>query len=360
MSDANAVLTVDLDAITANWLALDARTPGAECAGVVKADGYGLGAVPVARTLHDVGCRRFFVATLPEAIALRAALPDAWIAAMGAPVQGLAALFHEHRITAVLSSDGAVEAWTADGGGQPVWLQLDTGMTRLGLDADAAEAALKAGKLQVEALMSHLGCADEPANPMNEQQRTRFARLRELAPGCPGSLAASSGIFLGPGFHHDVVRPGAALYGINPTPGQANPMRPTVRLAARILQLRRAADGARVGYGATGAPPPGALLATVGLGYADGFLRRMGSGGAMSLDGHRLPLVGRVSMDLIVVDASSAPPHLLREGAWVEAIGPAADVDGLADACGTIGYEILTSLGARLERRYARGAGRNA
>ena len=200
--------------------------------------------------------------------------------------------------------------------------------------------------------MSHLACADEPEHPSNRKQLARFEELRAVLPPLKASLANSSGIFLGPAYHFDLVRPGVALYGVNPTPGRDNPMRPVVRLTAPIIQLRRLEAPAAVGYGSTYEAAAGRRIATVAVGYADGYLRALGNAGHASIDGVRVPVVGRVSMDLITLDVTDLPEARVQPGQGVDLIGDGCDLDTLAAEAGTIGYEILTSLGARYARRY--------
>ena len=337
-------LRIDLDAVVGNWRKLNALAPSA---GVVKADAYGLGMDRVAPALRRAGCRTFFVAGLDEGTALRALLPDAEIAVLSAPVEGFQPVYREHRLLPVLNHAGDLAAWPDE----DAVLHIDTGMTRLGLDPSDA-AALERRRFRL--VMSHLACADEPDHPLNEAQRRLFA---ELAPrfDAPASLANSSGIFLGPGYRFDLARPGMALYGLNPTPEEANPMQPVIRLEGRVLQVREVDRPLTVGYGATAEVGPGQRLATVAAGYADGYLRAASPGAAASLHGRRAPLIGRVSMDSIVVDVSGLPPGSVKPGDWAVLIGGDMDADGLAEAAGTIGYEILTSLGMRYARSWTGG-----
>jgi alanine racemase len=332
-----ARLTVDLDAIAANWRLISQK---AKAAAVVKADAYGLGAVPVARALVRAGCTRFFVATLGEAVALRQALADPEILVLNGVEAATAAIMEQNRLIPVLNTKKQIEVW----GRRPAALHFDTGMSRLGLDA--ADPVDIAPML----VMSHLACPDTPEHPLNRLQLERFTRIRERFPKAEASLAASSGVFLGPDYRFDWLRPGAALYGVNPTPGRPNPMHPVVRLEAKILQLRQIDEGATVGYGATHLTSGRTCLATVAAGYADGLFRTLGNRGLAFFGDCRLPLVGRVSMDLTVFDASGVQD--IAEGAMVELIGPHHSVDDLAAEAGTIGYEILTGLGPRIERHY--------
>lgn len=334
-------LRIDLDAIVDNWRRLDALAPSA---GVVKADAYGLGMDRVAPALRRAGCRTFFVAGLDEGAALRALLPDAEIAVLSAPVEGFQALYREYRLLPVLNHMGDLAAWPDE----DAVLHIDTGMTRLGLDP-AQAAALDRRRFRLA--MSHLACADEPEHPLNEAQRRLFAELAARF-DAPASLANSSGIFLGAGYRFDLARPGMALYGLNPTPDERNPMRPVIRLEARVLQVREVDRPLTVGYGATAEVRPGRVLATVAAGYADGYLRAASPGASASLHGRRAPLIGRVSMDSIVLDVTGLPPGSVKPGDWAVLIGEGMDADELAAAAGTIGYEILTSLGARYARSY--------
>ena len=363
---AGAILEIDLDAVAANWRALAARVAPAACAAVVKADAYGLGAAPVAGALARTGCRLFFVATLDEAIALRRILAaPCEIAVFNGPPPRTAAEFAEHRLIPVLNEPGQIEEWrhlaaAAPEGAPPAMLHVDTGMARLGLSArelaDFAARGFRESGIRWRALLSHLACAETPEHSLNAVQRSRFAAARGILPALPASLAASSGIFLGPSYHFDFVRPGAALYGINPQPQNPNPMRQALRLKGKIVQVREIDRGEPVGYGASHIMETSGRLATVALGYADGWPRSMSPRGAARLAGRRVPLVGRVSMDLLVFDVTGLPPEEARPGAFVDLLDEEYGVDRAAADAGTIGYEILTSLGRRFHRIY-RGEG---
>jgi len=357
-ASAPAVLTIDLGAVAANYLMLRDRAAGALCAGVVKADAYGLGAARVGPALWQAGCRVFFVAHVSEGVALRAALPEAAIYVLNGYDPEAAIPFREAALRPVLNSLGEVDAWAEEarrlGAPLPACLHVDTGMARLGLPlAEARALAADPGRLTgiaLDWLISHLACADEPAHPLNALQRDRYAGLRPLFPGVRRSLANSSGIFLGPAYHHEMVRPGAALYGINPLPGQINPMRQVVQLKAKILQVRSVDSGESVGYGASWSAAGRRRIATIATGYADGFLRSASRNSAVSPEGTSIPIVGRVSMDLITLDVTDAPE--LDAGGWVELVGPRRPADEVAEAGGTIGYELLTRLGPRFARIY--------
>lgn len=359
---AGAVLTIDLDAIRDNYRTLKRQLGGVECAGVVKADGYGLGAPAIAAALHAEGCRSFFIAHIEEAIRLRAALGDGdRLYVLNGLPPGAESACAEAGVTPVLNSLAQIEAWAglaARRGRQLACaLQVDSGMSRMGLSPSETErlaaspALLQA--LQVDLVMSHLACADEPDHPANLLQREAFDRLRRLLPEAPASLANSSGIFLGGGFHYDLARPGAALYGINPTPGRPNPMRQVVRLQAEVVQTREVGDGIGIGYGHAARARAGMRLATISIGYADGWPRC--ASGAAFYRGVRLPFAGRVSMDTVILDITPLPAGALQPGHLVDLFCPEQTVDDVAEIAGTIGYEILTGLGARFHRRYVRG-----
>jgi alanine racemase len=357
-----AILTIHLGAVVENHRRLQRRAPGSEVAAVVKADGYGLGAREVASALWQSGCRIFFVAHPAEGIELRGALPDAAIFVLHGLQGGDGGDLADAVLIPVLNHPGELARYAALARRHerrlPAAMQIDTGMCRLGF----AEAELKhldparLDALDVRLVMSHLACAEEAANPMNQKQRARFERLRTLLPDAPASLANSSGIFLGPAFHGRVCRPGVALYGVNPTSGRLNPMTPVVTLEAPILQVHDVAGPGSVGYGATHRTHAGARIATVPVGYADGYLRAASGRTTARIAGQEVPLAGRVSMDLISLDVSALPADDVRPGVVVELIGGPEGIDRLAKAAGTIGYEILTRLGSRFARRYIRPA----
>jgi alanine racemase len=360
---AGAILEIDLAGIAANWRLLARRVEPARCAAVVKADAYGLGAAQVAAALAEAGCRLFFVATVDEGIALRKVLPQPIeIAILNGPFPGSAAELPEHRLTPLLNEPGQIADWrrlAERRGGLPAFLHLDTGMARLGLTMREFDRLpddfFSSNPILWQGLVSHLACSDEPQHPLNDLQRARFVASRVRVPDLPASLAASSGIFLGPAFHFELVRPGAALYGVNPQPGQPNPMRQIVRLKARILQVREVDRGQSVGYGGTHVMDGPGRLATVTVGYADGWFRALSPRGSGRLGGRRVPLLGRVSMDLAVFDVSAVDPALARPGCFIELLNEDQGVDAVAVDAGTIGYEVLTALGRRYHRIY-RGA----
>jgi alanine racemase len=301
------------------------------------------------------------VAHLAEGAAIRPLLPaDAAVYVLNGLPPGAEPDCAALSLTPVLNSLAQASAWAALaarlGRRLPAALQIDSGMARLGLPADElARLALDRRLLDgvdLALVMSHLACADDPAHPANEAQRARFEAARALLPDAPASLANSSGLFLGPAFRFGLARPGAALYGVNPTPGLPNPMRPVVRLQARVIQTRPVAAGEAVGYGWSWRAPAATRIATVSVGYADGWLRSLSNRGTAFLGDVALPFAGRVSMDSVTLDVGALPDGALPPGALVDLLGPAQDVDAVAAAAGTIGYEILTSLGARYARRY--------
>lgn len=350
-----ARLTIDLAAVSDNWRSLRDRAAHGRCAGVVKADGYGLGADRVGKALKEAGCRQFFVAQTDEAVALRRALPEAEIFVLGGLLAEDLPEFQEFSLTPVLNDPGQVLLWLAAGNGRPAALHVDTGMNRLGLRMremlDLLEdPAIRQGPWRL--LLSHLACADEPDHPLNDRQRADFSLLRARLPQVPASLANSSGIFLGEGWHGDLLRPGIALYGGNPTPGRPNPMKPTVRVQVPVLQVRQADAGETVGYAAAHVTTRPTRIATVSYGYADGYIRAASGKGAGWLDGHKLPVLGRISMDLMTLDATDVPEGLLHPGTLIDLIGPDRSLDEAAADAGTIPYELLTNLGRRAERIY--------
>lgn len=365
---ARGLLTVDLGGIQANWRWLAAVAQGAECAGVVKADAYGMGIEPVVRALWDAGCRTFFVATLTEGRRLKVALPAATAYVLDGLMPGTAPLYPTYGLRPVLGSLAEIEEWAAyaraAGARFPAAVHIDTGMNRLGLTAAEVEA-LSANPTPFDAfpvglVMSHLACADTPASPMNARQKGLFDALRAKLPAAPASLANSAGTLLGGDYRYDLVRPGIALYGGRAIEGRPNPAAKVVRVEARILRIRAAAAGETVGYGATYTLTRPSRLATIALGYADGFLRSIsGPIGRPPppayVSGCPAPILGRVSMDVVTIDVTDIPQALAQRGAWAELIGRHVQVDDLADSSGTIGYEVLTRLGPRFQRVYLSG-----
>ncbi len=358
---APAALTIDLEALRANWRHMRDLSGAAECAACVKGDAYGLGLERCAQALWEAGCRTFFVATPEEGRKLRAAVPGAIIYVLNGLLPGLARFYAAHDLRPALTGLEEIAEWAASVPGGKAALHIDTGINRLGLmvrevEALAADPARLAG-IDVTLVMSHLAAADEPDAASNQAQQALFERLRAALPPVPASLANSPGVFLGAAYHYELTRPGIALYGGNPFARLANPMRPVARLEATVLQVREVARGASVGYGGQWTAARDSRIAVIGVGYRDGLLRSLASRSgdapaAVWIGGGRAPLVGRVSMDLITVDVTDVPADDVQRGSTAELIGEHIGVDELARAAGTIAYEILTGLGSRFARVY--------
>ena len=350
------LLTIDLGAIVANWRTLRNRRVSGATGAVIKADGYGLGAARVAAALSRAGCQYFFVATADEALPVRDTIPDADLVVLNGLRLSTADDLAARGIMPALGSLGEIDGWSRLarrlGRKLPAFLHFDTGLSRLGLDT--REFGVLAGDharldgIDVRFVMSHLASSEVPDDPLNHTQSRRFIDGCARLPSAPRCLANSSGMFLDLGC--DLARPGAALYGINPTPSQPNPMRNAVTLMAEVLAVRDIPAGASVGYNATWSAARASRIATVGVGYADGWQRGHSNKGAAYFDGHPVPLVGRVSMDLTTYDVTDLPA--VQPGSWLELLGPNCPADTAARDRGTIGYEVLTSLGQRYQRVY--------
>ncbi len=390
---ATGVLIIDLDRIASNWRALAELVRPAECAAVVKANAYGLGADRVIPVLAKAGCRTFFVATLAEAIEARKLAPGATVYMLDGLLKGSAQAVREAGVIPVVSSLPEIAEWAALSTSRqdqlPTALQVDTGLNRLGLSATDIQALVMEvhglDRLDVTLVMSHLACADEPDAAKNAQQRDVFEQLAPLLPRTARSLAASDGLMLGKAFHYDLVRPGYALYGGQAFGGGKTPVEPAVQLHVKILSVRDVAPGQTVGYSATWSPRAGvARVAIIAAGYADGLFRHLSRASDASakaplksaaaigvadaadngssarpaawvgINGQFAPIVGRVSMDLITVDVTGIEPAP-EPGDLVEVTGPAISIEDLGAAAGTIGYEVLTSLGRRFHRIYRGG-----
>ena len=368
LATATGVLTVDLNAIVANWRKLEKAAVPAECAAVIKADAYGCGVDPVARALAAAGCKTFFVATVEEARAARAAVPSATIYALDGIFQNCGDAFARIDCKPVIGDLNELAEWDVfcrrSGWAGGAAIHIDTGMIRLGLTITEAQGIvprINAGDHGITLVMSHLACAEALNHPLNAKQLAAFREIASLFTGVPASLSNSSGIFLSPQFQFDLVRPGAALYGINPTPEADNPMQPVVDLKARIVQIRNVERGDSVGYGGTWTARRPTRLAIVSAGYADGYFRAAGSndgtrGAEVVVAGKRCPIAGRVSMDLMAVDVTDLEKNAVRRGHMATLIGEGITVDELAHHFGTIGYEVLTGLGPRYARVYKGGA----
>jgi alanine racemase len=353
-------LTIDLAAIKANWLELARRAEPAKAGAVVKADAYGLGIERVVPALVDAGCKTFFVAILSEARRVRTIAPEATVYVLEGLAYGAAPVFRDFSLRPVLGSLDEIDHWALHcrewGKALPAAVHIDTGMTRLGLTPEEAEAL--AGDpshfdhFRLALVMSHLACADTPDHPLNRKQIRRFESLRAHLPEAPASLANSAGTILGGDYRFDLARPGVAIYGGRAVDGIPNPMRPVVTVEARVLRIRDAAAGTPVGYGAAETLKRDSRLAILSAGYADGYFRAAGSsddrpGAVATVNGKPAPLVGRVSMDLIAIDITDFGENEIKTGDYVELLGNRFTVDDMADRAGTIGYEILTGLGRR-------------
>jgi alanine racemase len=349
-------ITINLGALAANWQEVAGLAGPAECAAVVKADAYGIGIEAAVPALRTAGCRTFFVALPEEGRRVRAAASDATVYVLNGFFAEAAELYRSADLRPVLSSPEDIEAWTRLGGGSPAALQVDTGMNRLGLSLyEAVSLARNPERLRAinaRLVMSHLACADTPAHILNERQLTLFREITAEFPNVPVSLANSAGTFLGGAYHFDLVRPGIALYGAAFAGGRP-PLRTVVTARARILQVREAEAGETVGYGAAQRLETEARIAVISAGYADGYLRRAGKDGDKPvahafIRGRTVPLLGRVSMDLLALDVTGIPG--VGQGDWVELFGPNSPIDEMAAAAGSIGYELLTGLSSRAER----------
>ena len=362
--ETGGTLTVDLDAIADNWQTLTRRLLTVECGAVVKANAYGLGLEPVTARLVKAGCKTFFVADVAEARRARSRAHEAAIYVLNGFSPEAANAFAELNAQPVINSTMELAEWDAFVASQG-WrggaaIHIDTGMNRLGMPAE--EAAALALRLQQEnhgitLLMSHLACAEVPDHPLSASQIRLFRELRMLYHGVPASLANSAGIFIGDTAHFDVARPGAALYGINPTPGRTNPMRNVLTLSGRVLQVRKVPQGESVGYGAAWNAKRASRVAVAALGYADGLLRAGSgldrkAGGSAIVAGKRCPIVGYVSMDLACIDVTDLPDNAVRRGHSATFIGGGLLIDEVAASAGTIAYEVLVRLGSRCHLAY--------
>lgn len=358
---AGSRLTIDPLAIVRNWRRVkDQLAPRVLCAAAVKADAYGCGLAITVKHLAEAGCSTFFVATPQEGVTARQAAPGAVIYILNGLFPVAAPLLAEARLRPVLGSLPEVEEWALFCRERKVRLEaavhINTGMNRLGLNAPECERLAADGTL-LEAftptlVMSHLACAPDPAHPHNKAQLAAFETLSAHFPGVPRSLANSAGVFLGPEFHFDLVRPGIALYGGQIIDHPPMRLEPVVRLEARVLQVRKVPAGEGVGYGLARTAERDSRIAMISCGYGDGFLRAAGSsdgkaGASAWAAGYSLPLFGRISMDMLAVDVTDVPADKLRRGTYVELLGPNAGMQETASAAGTIDYELLTGLGSR-------------
>ncbi len=357
-------LSIDLGALARNWRALDKVSAGALTAAVVKADAYGIGIDKASKALHAAGARFFFVATPDEGMAVRAAVPDAHIFILYGLYPGAANLYIRQNLMPVLSSMSMLEEWIAKcierNEAYPAAFHFDTGINRLGFrlnEASLVRESIEKLGYAPQMVMSHLACADTPNHEKNRTQLALFGSVMSQFPGIPASLSNSAGLMTGRDYHFQMVRPGIALYGGRAVGGRKNPMQPVVTLHVPILQVTEGRTGESVGYGATYTLNRNSKLAILGYGYADGFLRALSGtnprpGGKVFIRGKLCPVIGRISMDLTVVDVTELGSDLPTPGEGAEVLGANVSIDDQADAAGTIGYEILTSLKGRYSRNY--------
>jgi len=357
-------LTIDLGAIARNWKGLDKISSTALTGAVVKADAYGCGMLPVANVLSRAGAQFFFVATPDEALALRANLPDAHIFVLNGLYPGAAKLYAAHRLMPMINSVPMLDEWLAmcvqEGEAIAAGFQFDTGMNRLGFtlhDVSLVKNRLKDTGYQPQVIISHLACADIPAHEKNSTQRALFQSILAQFPQVPASLANSAATLGGRENHFQMVRPGISLYGGRAIQGRPNPMASVVNLEMPLVQIREARTGESVGYGATQTLNRDSRLAIIGAGYCDGLLRSASSsntrsGGFVAIKDKIMPILGRVSMDTIIVDITELGPDVPNPGEMIEILGPNISIDDLGDASATIGYEILTSMTGRYNRFY--------
>lgn len=360
----STLITIDLDALTANYRYCRENVAPASCAAVVKADAYGLGIAHIARALSAAGCSQFFTATHGEGLTLRNLLPEAEIFVFEGVTPDSADAFCHHGMVPVLIRPGQCAEWAerarAQGSPLPAVINIDTGMTRLGFGPAELRQSLDRRAdfdwLDIRYVMTHLACADEGESAKVREQLRRFHELRRLLPPAPTSIGNSAGSLLGDGFSGDMARMGISLFGGNPYLDEHYEARPVLRIQSRVLQLREITEPTPVGYGATYTARPGSRIATVGTGYADGYPWSLGNRGVAAIGGRRVPVVGRVSMDLITLDVTGLPDELVQPGCLVDLIGPDISLEEVAERAGTINYEILTRLSQRARRRFIGGS----
>ncbi len=363
-------LTIDLAALADNWRKMDRLSGKAPAAAVLKADAYGIGIEPAAETLYAAGARDFFVANAEEGADLRPFVPDGRIYILAGMWPGNEQLFFDNDLVPIINSEEQLSLFMSaisQHGDHPCALHVDTGMNRLGLTVEEALALandpVRPASFSPVLVMSHLACADDPSHPLNRRQLDAFRTVTQAFEGVTASLANSAGVHLGPEFHFDLTRPGIATYGGEAVNGMANPMKPVVTAEARIIQVRRVRSGETASYGASAQFSRDSRVAIVAVGYADGYHRSVSGGGVTLrqatpsgafgfLHGHKVPHLGRVTMDISLFDVTDLPENAVRAGDYIELFGKNIAVDDVARAGGTIGYEMLTSLGHRYERAY--------
>ena len=359
----NSFLEINIDSIIHNYQLINNKVGNTECAAVLKADAYGMGASVVAKALDKVGCSTFFVATIDEGIELRACFSknENQIAVLSGLLEGSEDIFYSNKLTPVLNDTEQIKKWAIYNKQKkisaPSILHIDTGMNRLGLTInelyDIIKNPTELKELHVGCIMSHLACGDQPRDIMNEKQLSVFLNAKKKFPNVKASLANSAGVFLGQSYHLDMVRPGIALYGSGSGSIPSKPLKQVIKLYSRILQIRTLSTGASVGYGASYRVSEATRVATVGLGYADGYLRSLSNCSWVFFNGLRLPVIGRISMDYITIDITQIASEKIKTGDFIEIISDKFTLDDLAAVANTVPHELLTRLGTRHHRIYS-------
>lgn len=358
---ADSTVIVDLQALIQNYQTLCKHAKGVQCAAVVKADAYGLGIESVSKALSQAGCNHFFVAHLNEAVELRQYLPDAGIYVFHGLLSGQEEVFKAYNIVPIINGIRQLVLWQQAATHQPLptVLHIDTGMNRLGMGIDDIKTLMEEGgnpfpHLDVRLVMSHLASASSPRSKVNKEQLALAKQVKSYFSDVPMSLAASAAIYLGKEYHFDLVRPGCALYGVTPL-AKMKDIKPVVTLISKIIQFRNVTEGNGVGYGCDFVTKRPSVIATIPVGYADGYARCIGNkknNSYVTIQGHKAPIVGRISMDTITLDVTDVPSEHIYLGSEVELIGQYVTVNDVAKWAGTIGYEVLTLLGRRYKRVY--------
>lgn len=363
MNSAKTILKIDLAAIAGNYKLLQSNCENSKVGATVKANAYGLGAAQIAKVLHAGGCEDFFVVSVAEGLELRSLLGNGVnIYILYGPFTEDCDFLQEHNLIPVINHLGQLELWQKLARRLqkelPFVLHIDTGINRLGMPVNEVKRLIDKAdlfsNLKMLYLMSHLTASEEKDSPSNSQQLLLFNQLAAYFPGIKKCFVNSSGIFLGSDYHFDLARPGAAIYGLNPTPYAANPMKNVIALVSPIIQIKTIESGEMVGYNGTFTADRNHTIATLPIGYADGYLRALSNTGIVYINNRPAPVVGRISMDLITVDISDLSPADIFLGQEVEIIGKNSPADKIAKLCNTNGYEILTSLGKRFERVYTK------
>lgn len=355
-----SVLEVDTRAIVYNYKTLNQLLPQSTCAAVLKADAYGFGMKAIAPVLHKEGCQHFFVAHIEEGIALRSYLKEPTIYVLSGLLPQTESCFTEHTLIPIMNDFAMLTAWAREAQRLnkklPCALHVDTGMRRNGFDGTDWEKLMVAPEvlkcLDVQFVMSHLVSSHAPHDPLNSQQKTIFDQRRHHLPPIKASLADTGGLYLGSAFHYDLIRTGKGLFGLYSPPPDHSPLHPCMRFLGRILQIREAQAGETVGYGATHKLERKSQLATIGIGFADGYDLRLSNTGYVTFGAFKAPIVGRISMDYTVVDVTDVPEVLCHVGGWAELVNSALTLDAMATSIGTHSRVLSTGFSARVMRVY--------